>query len=89
MGEVVREKNWCMLIFVKEFYTRLTLSHLRRKRLHDLVRDDEDLAPVEEVNEEEEQNHPDFDWEEVVDEAALQGESGSDDQFFDAQVDVE
>ncbi|GAB2297671.1 hypothetical protein Dimus_031758 [Dionaea muscipula] len=28
-------------------------------------------------------------WEAVIDEAAEQGESGSDDQFFDAQVDVE
>ncbi|GAB2292665.1 hypothetical protein Dimus_026902 [Dionaea muscipula] len=30
-----------------------------------------------------------FDWEDVIDEAAVQGESGSDDQFFNAQVDVE
>ncbi|GAB2299830.1 hypothetical protein Dimus_033882 [Dionaea muscipula] len=53
-------------------------------------RDDEDVPPAEEVNEEEEeQNQPDFDWEAVVDEAALQGESRSDDQFFDAQVEVE
>ncbi|GAB2288028.1 hypothetical protein Dimus_022373 [Dionaea muscipula] len=53
-------------------------------------RDDEDVAPAEEVNEEdEEQNQPDFDWEAVNDEATLQGESGSDDQFFDAQVEVE
>ncbi|GAB2284025.1 hypothetical protein Dimus_018508 [Dionaea muscipula] len=43
-------------------------------------RDDEDVAPAEEVNEEEEeQNQPEFDWEAVVDEAALQGESRSDD----------
>ncbi|GAB2265706.1 hypothetical protein Dimus_000745 [Dionaea muscipula] len=53
-------------------------------------RDDEDVASTEEVNEEEEeQNQPEFDWEAVVDEAVLQGESGLDDQFFDAQVDVE
>ncbi|GAB2296090.1 hypothetical protein Dimus_030227 [Dionaea muscipula] len=59
------------------------LSHARRRH-------DEYVAPAEEVNEEEEeQNQPDFDWEVVVDEAALQGESGSDDQFFYAQVDVE
>ncbi|GAB2267812.1 hypothetical protein Dimus_002788, partial [Dionaea muscipula] len=44
----------------------------------------------EEVNEEEEeQNQLDFDWEAVNDEATLQGESGSDDQFFDAQVEDE
>ncbi|GAB2267923.1 hypothetical protein Dimus_002899, partial [Dionaea muscipula] len=39
--------------------------------------------------EEEEKDHTEFDWEAVIDEAAEQGESGSDDQFFDAQVDVE
>ncbi|GAB2272523.1 hypothetical protein Dimus_007346, partial [Dionaea muscipula] len=53
-------------------------------------RDDEEAAPVEneEVNEEEEVQD-DFDWEAVVDEAALQEESGSDDQFYDAEVEVE
>ncbi|GAB2281023.1 hypothetical protein Dimus_015635 [Dionaea muscipula] len=51
-------------------------------------RDDEVVAPAEEVHEEEEVQN-DFDWEAVVDEATVQGESGSDDQFFDAQVDVE
>ncbi|GAB2266132.1 hypothetical protein Dimus_001155, partial [Dionaea muscipula] len=53
-------------------------------------RDDEEAAPVEneEVNEEEEVQD-DFDWEAVIDEAALQGESGSDDQFYDAEVEVE
>ncbi|GAB2292364.1 hypothetical protein Dimus_026609 [Dionaea muscipula] len=51
-------------------------------------RDDEIEAPAEEVHEEDEAQK-DFDWEAVIDEAAVQGESGSDDQFFDAQVDVE
>ncbi|GAB2266135.1 hypothetical protein Dimus_001157 [Dionaea muscipula] len=53
-------------------------------------RDDGEVAPVEneEVNEEEEVQD-DFDWESVVDEAALQGESGSDNQFYDAEVEVE
>ncbi|GAB2287862.1 hypothetical protein Dimus_022217 [Dionaea muscipula] len=51
-------------------------------------RDDEEAAPVqnEAVNEE---DQPEFDWEALVDEAALQGESGSDNQFYDAQVKVE
>ncbi|GAB2297928.1 hypothetical protein Dimus_032013, partial [Dionaea muscipula] len=54
-------------------------------------RDDEGVAPAEneEVNEEEAEAQPNFDGEVVVDEAALQGESGSDDQFYDAQVEVE
>ncbi|GAB2286041.1 hypothetical protein Dimus_020464 [Dionaea muscipula] len=54
-------------------------------------RDDEEATPAEneEVNEEEAEAQPEFDWEAVVNEAALQGESGSDDQFHDAQVEVE
>ncbi|GAB2294439.1 hypothetical protein Dimus_028647 [Dionaea muscipula] len=51
--------------------------------------DDEIEAPAEEVHEEEEAQNVDFDWEVVIDEAVVQEESGSDDQFFDAQVDVE
>ncbi|GAB2278673.1 hypothetical protein Dimus_013349 [Dionaea muscipula] len=51
-------------------------------------RDDVVDAPEEEA-EEEEENQTEFDWEAVIDEADEQGESGSDDQFFDAQVEVE
>ncbi|GAB2273739.1 hypothetical protein Dimus_008518 [Dionaea muscipula] len=51
-------------------------------------RDDVVNVPEEEA-EEEEENQTEFDWEAVIDEAAEQGESGSDDQFYDAQVDVE
>ncbi|GAB2292366.1 hypothetical protein Dimus_026611 [Dionaea muscipula] len=51
-------------------------------------RDDDDEVPEEEI-EEEEKDRTDFDWEAVVDEAVVEGESGSDDHFFDAQVDVE
>ncbi|GAB2297389.1 hypothetical protein Dimus_031495 [Dionaea muscipula] len=43
----------------------------------------------EEEDEEEEKDQIEFDWEAVIDKAAEQGESGSDDQFFDAQVEVE
>ncbi|GAB2297993.1 hypothetical protein Dimus_032074 [Dionaea muscipula] len=50
-------------------------------------RDDEEVAPAEAVNEEDQ--NQEFDWEAVVDEAADQGESGSNDKFYDAQVDVE
>ncbi|GAB2273011.1 hypothetical protein Dimus_007823 [Dionaea muscipula] len=50
-------------------------------------RDDDYEAPKEEV-EEEEKDQTDFDWE-GVDEAAVEGESRSDEQFYDAQVDVE
>ncbi|GAB2278426.1 hypothetical protein Dimus_013110 [Dionaea muscipula] len=52
-------------------------------------RDDEIEAPAEEAEEEVEAQNSGFDWEAMVDEAAVQGKSGSDDQYFDAQVDVE
>ncbi|GAB2296171.1 hypothetical protein Dimus_030304 [Dionaea muscipula] len=51
-------------------------------------RDDDGEVPEEEA-EEEEKDQTEFDWEAVINEAAEQGESGSDDQFFDARVDVE
>ncbi|GAB2286208.1 hypothetical protein Dimus_020632 [Dionaea muscipula] len=53
------------------------------------TRDDEIEAPAEEAEEEVEAQNSGFDWEVMVDEATVQGESGSDDLFFDAQVDVE
>ncbi|GAB2283493.1 hypothetical protein Dimus_018005 [Dionaea muscipula] len=51
-------------------------------------RRDEENVPEEEAQEEE-RNQAEFDWEAVIDEAAEQGESRSDDQFFDDQVDME
>ncbi|GAB2286011.1 hypothetical protein Dimus_020434 [Dionaea muscipula] len=49
-------------------------------------RDDDEAAPEEEAEEEEERNKDDFDWEAVIDEATVERESESDDQFYDAQV---
>ncbi|GAB2268779.1 hypothetical protein Dimus_003724 [Dionaea muscipula] len=76
--------------------TFLTMCQLKRENgvwwfgTGDHRRRDDD---VEEVNNdapagnEEEQNQA-FDWEVVIDEAALQGESASDDKFYDAEVEV-
>ncbi|GAB2281045.1 hypothetical protein Dimus_015656 [Dionaea muscipula] len=52
-------------------------------------RDDEEASLVEnkEVNEEAKAQQ-DFDWEAVIDKTALQGESGSDDKFYDVEVEV-
>ncbi|GAB2299732.1 hypothetical protein Dimus_033786 [Dionaea muscipula] len=44
-----------------------------------------DDAPAEEIEEEEERNQNGFDWEAVIDEAAVEGESGSGDKFCDAE----
>ncbi|GAB2276216.1 hypothetical protein Dimus_010950 [Dionaea muscipula] len=52
-------------------------------------RRDEEVHAPEEETEEEVEAQKDFDWEAVIDEVAVQEESGSDDRFFDAQVDVE
>ncbi|GAB2283227.1 hypothetical protein Dimus_017752 [Dionaea muscipula] len=74
--------------------TFLTMCKLTREngvwwiRSGENRRRDDDNVPEEEAQEEE-GNQAEFDWEAVIDEAAEQGESGSDDQFFDAQVDVE
>ncbi|GAB2273651.1 hypothetical protein Dimus_008433 [Dionaea muscipula] len=47
-------------------------------------RDDDVDAPEEEAEEEEERNG-DFDWEAVIDEATVEGESGSGEKFYDAK----
>ncbi|GAB2298148.1 hypothetical protein Dimus_032219 [Dionaea muscipula] len=77
--------------------TFLTMCQLKRENgvwwlgTGDHRRRDDDVEEVKNddqaVNEEEQ--NPEFDWEAMVDEATLQGESGSDDQFYDAQVEVE
>ncbi|GAB2296638.1 hypothetical protein Dimus_030748 [Dionaea muscipula] len=52
-------------------------------------RDDDVNAQEEAREEEEERNKDDFGRQVVIDEATIEGESGSDDQFYDAQVEVE
>ncbi|GAB2296161.1 hypothetical protein Dimus_030294 [Dionaea muscipula] len=49
---------------------------------------------VEEVNNDdqavnEEEKNPEFDWEAVINEAALQGKSGSGDKFYDAEDEIQ
>ncbi|GAB2302945.1 hypothetical protein Dimus_036942 [Dionaea muscipula] len=48
-------------------------------------RDDDVDAPEEEAEEEAEGNKDDFDWEAVIDEATVEGESGSGEKFYDAE----
>ncbi|GAB2279143.1 hypothetical protein Dimus_013798 [Dionaea muscipula] len=48
-------------------------------------RDDDVDAPVEEAEEEDEGIKDDFDWEAVIDEATVEGESGSGERFYDAE----
>ncbi|GAB2289680.1 hypothetical protein Dimus_023988 [Dionaea muscipula] len=48
-------------------------------------RDDDEDAPEEEAEEEDERNQDDFDWEAVVDEAVVEGESGSGEKFYDVE----
>ncbi|GAB2268196.1 hypothetical protein Dimus_003174 [Dionaea muscipula] len=48
-------------------------------------RDDEVDVLEGEAEEEEERNQGDFDWEAVVEEAAVEGESGSGEKFYDAE----
>ncbi|GAB2302796.1 hypothetical protein Dimus_036790 [Dionaea muscipula] len=48
-------------------------------------RDDDVDAPEEEAEDEDEGNKDDFDWEAVIDEATVEGESGSGERFYDAE----
>ncbi|GAB2283702.1 hypothetical protein Dimus_018198 [Dionaea muscipula] len=48
-------------------------------------RDDDVDAPEEEVEKEDEWVKDDFDWEAVIDEATVEGESGSGEKFYDAE----
>ncbi|GAB2276113.1 hypothetical protein Dimus_010853 [Dionaea muscipula] len=48
-------------------------------------RDDDVDAPDEEAEEEDKGNKDDFDWEAVIDEATVEGESGSGERFYDAE----
>ncbi|GAB2270606.1 hypothetical protein Dimus_005488 [Dionaea muscipula] len=48
-------------------------------------RDDDVDAQEVEAEEEEERNQDGFDWEAVIDEATVEGESGSGEKFYDAE----
>ncbi|GAB2297745.1 hypothetical protein Dimus_031832 [Dionaea muscipula] len=48
-------------------------------------RDDDGDAPEVEAEGEDEGNKDDFDWEAVIDEATVEGESGSGETFYDAE----
>ncbi|GAB2281446.1 hypothetical protein Dimus_016034 [Dionaea muscipula] len=52
-------------------------------------RRDDVVNTPEEEDEEEGGNQAEFDWEAIIDEDAIEGESRSDEQFYNAQVDVE
>ncbi|GAB2284173.1 hypothetical protein Dimus_018640 [Dionaea muscipula] len=52
-------------------------------------RDDDVNAPEEDAEEEEERNKDDFDWEAVIDEATVEGESGSGEKFYDAEEEAQ
>ncbi|GAB2297457.1 hypothetical protein Dimus_031561, partial [Dionaea muscipula] len=48
-------------------------------------RDDDGDAPEVEAEDEDERNKDDFDWEAVIDEATVEGESGSGEKFYDLE----
>ncbi|GAB2275352.1 hypothetical protein Dimus_010113 [Dionaea muscipula] len=72
--------------------TFLTMCKLRREDgiwwigSGDNRRKDDDVnAPEGQAEKEDERNKDDFDWEAVIDEATVEGESGSGEKFFDAE----
>ncbi|GAB2287796.1 hypothetical protein Dimus_022156 [Dionaea muscipula] len=78
------------LEITRRFANDDTIMEARRVKSEEMKpfqrrRDDDVDAPEEEAEEEEEGNQDDFDWEAVVDEASVEGESGSGEQFYDAE----
>ncbi|GAB2272474.1 hypothetical protein Dimus_007298 [Dionaea muscipula] len=69
--------DWLTMVF-EEFGVPLIGCGEDRRR-------DDDDVPEEEEAQEEEGNQADFDWEAVVDEAAVEGESGLGEKFYDAE----
>ncbi|GAB2268103.1 hypothetical protein Dimus_003080 [Dionaea muscipula] len=82
--------DWMTMIFEAFDVPLIDKQGAEPKSGENRRRDDEEAAPVEneEVNEEVEVQN-DFDWEAVVDEAALQGESGPGEKFYDAEDEVQ
>ncbi|GAB2290304.1 hypothetical protein Dimus_024583 [Dionaea muscipula] len=105
MDHLMARSFWCTLVNKKgedpkryDYFeeTFLTMCKLRREdgiwwigSGENRRRDNDVDAPEEEAEKEDERNKDDFDWEAVIDEATVEGESGSDDQFYDAQVEVD
>ncbi|GAB2273271.1 hypothetical protein Dimus_008071 [Dionaea muscipula] len=52
-------------------------------------RDDDEAAPEVEAEDGDEGNKDDFDWEAVIDEATVEGESGSGEKFYDAEEEAQ
>ncbi|GAB2296712.1 hypothetical protein Dimus_030820 [Dionaea muscipula] len=103
MMELIRRQKWEKLFSKRDlvFKTewREFYKNLKLKRENGVWwlgsgenrrRDDEEAAPVEneDVNEDE-RVQQDFDWEAVIDEAALQGESGSGEKFYDVEDEIQ
>ncbi|GAB2299697.1 hypothetical protein Dimus_033754 [Dionaea muscipula] len=52
-------------------------------------RDNDGDAPEVEAEDKDEGNKDDFDWEAVIDEATVEGESGSGEKFYDAEEEAQ
>ncbi|GAB2276455.1 hypothetical protein Dimus_011180 [Dionaea muscipula] len=83
----VWEESKCtnLLEITRRFANDENLMAARRVNGENKRRDDDVDAPEEEAEEEDEGNKDDFDWEAVIDEAAVEGESGSGEKFYDAE----
>ncbi|GAB2267809.1 hypothetical protein Dimus_002784 [Dionaea muscipula] len=71
------------LEITRRFANDENLMAARRVNGENRRRDDD--APEEEAEKEDEGNKDDFDWEAVIDETAVEGESGSGEKFYDAE----
>ncbi|GAB2266647.1 hypothetical protein Dimus_001641 [Dionaea muscipula] len=82
--------DWITMIFkLLEFLSSTRKVKNQRGTRENRRRDDEIEATDEDVHEEEVEDQNDFDWEAVIDEAAVQGESGSGEKIYDAEDEIQ
>ncbi|GAB2275666.1 hypothetical protein Dimus_010422 [Dionaea muscipula] len=84
--EVCEESKYTKpLEITRRFANDENIMAARRVNGENRRRDDDVDAPEEEAEDEDEGNKDDFDWEAVIDEAIVEGESGSGERFYDAE----
>ncbi|GAB2289954.1 hypothetical protein Dimus_024252 [Dionaea muscipula] len=69
--------------------TITTVRRVKSRSGENRRRDDDEAAPEEEAEDDDEGNKDDFDWEVVIDEATVEGESGSGEKFYDAEEEAQ
>ncbi|GAB2268155.1 hypothetical protein Dimus_003134 [Dionaea muscipula] len=81
--------DWLTLVF-EAFGVPLVIKKGEEPKKYDFFEDTFlTMSPEEEAEDDDEGNKDDFDWEVVIDEATVEGESGSGEKFYDAEEEAQ